>query len=183
MKSRSGLSAAVCAALLAGPGMATAADSVFDFYYGADKVAELRTTGNTGNTDFTFRFLTSPDTGAFINDLLLDMGWGDFKNTTASNVTTPIYAFDEKGFEGTGMQTKISFPMPNKGDGRFVVGEAATWTINGAFDGPARVHVNAFIDGKSVKLTTPVPEAGSLAMALVGLGVLGLFGRLRRNRN
>jgi hypothetical protein len=110
--------------------------------------------------------------------VLLDMGKGAFANTTDSSITTPTYSLNAGGFEGTGMQSKVSFPMGD-GSGRFSVGETATWSITGEFDGPTRLHVNAFIDGWSVKLTTPVPEPESYAMALVALGVLGAFRRLR----
>jgi hypothetical protein len=177
MKSRFGLPTVLLPLLFGGTAPAWAGEAVYDFFYGSDKVAVLTTTGNTA---FTFTFLSAPDTGAFINDILLDMGSGKFSNTTAG-ATTPTYAFNEKGFEGTGMQTKISFPMRNGLD-RLTSGERASWTIEGAFDGPARVHVNAFINGDSVKLTTPVPEPETYAMALVALGVLGAFRRLRRSK-
>jgi PEP-CTERM motif len=180
MKSRGGLSAVVLATLVAGAGPASATDAVYEFYYGdgAQPVARLTTTGNTA---FSFAFLSAPSTGAFINDILLDMGSGVFTNTTINGSTTPTYSYSAGGYEGTGMQTKISFPMAN-GSGRLIVGETAMWKIEGAFDGPARLHVNAFIDGKSVKLTTPVPEPESYAMALAALGVLGVSRRLSRSK-
>jgi len=178
VKLKNAFPAVVLAALVAGAAPASAAD--YDFYYGAQHVAKLTA---TGNTDFTFSFLSAPDPGAFINDILLDMGPGTFTNTTASSVTTPTYSYSAGGYEGTGMQTKISFPMPN-GTGRLTVGETASWRILGAFDGPARLHVNAFIGGESVKLnlTTPVPEPESYAMALAALGVLGAYRRFSRNK-
>jgi hypothetical protein len=178
MKSRTAFSTAALAALTAGAVPALAAD--YDFYYGAQQVARLTA---TGNTNFTFSFLAAPDPGAFINDILLDMGPGTFTNTTSSGVTTPTYSYSAGGYEGTGMQTKISFPMPN-GAGRLTVGETASWTITGAYDGPARLHVNAFIGGESVKLNlmTPVPEPELYAMALVALGVLGGYRRFSRGK-
>lgn len=179
VKSRNVFSAVVAAALVAGAAPALAVD--YDFYYGAQQVAKLTT---TGNTDFTFSFLSAPDPGAFINDILLDMGLGTFTNTTVNGVTTPTYSYRAGGYEGTGMQTKISFPMPD-GAARLAVGETASWRIAGAFDGPARLHVNAFIGGESVKLnlTTPVPEPESYAMAVAALGVLGAYRRFSRNKS
>ena len=178
MKSRDSLSAVALAALMAGAAPASAAD--YDFFYSgyAPAVARL---SKTGNTDFTFSFLSAPDVGAFINDILLGMGQGAFTNTTALGTTTPTYSFDAGGYEGTGMQTRISFPMAN-GSGRLTVGEKATWRIAGVFDGPTQLHVNAFINGQSVKLTTPVPEPESYAMALVALGVLGAYRRFSRGK-
>jgi hypothetical protein len=177
MKSRNALSAVALTALMAGAVPASAAD--YDFFYDGSLQAVARLS-TTGNTEFTFSFLSAPDAGAFINDILLDMGQGAFTNTTVGT-TTPTYSFNAGGYEGTGMQTKISFPMAN-GAGRLTVGETATWTIAGAFDGPSRLHVNAFIDGQSVKLMTPVPEPESYAMALVALGVLGAYRRFARGR-
>jgi hypothetical protein len=179
MNSRSSLSTVLFATLVVGAAPASAAESLYDFYYGALKVATLKTTDNTA---FSFSFFAQPEgsSGAFINDILLDMGYGSF--TPDNTDTTPTYEFREKGFEGTGMQTKISFPTEGNGDERFAVGETANWMIGGAFDGPARLHVNAFINGGSVKLTTPVPEPEAYAMALVALGVLGAFRRFRRDK-
>lgn len=179
MKSRNALSAVALVALVASAVPASAAD--YDFFYGGSAQAVARLSA-TGNTAFSFSFLSAPDAGAFINDILLDMGQGAFTNTTVGGSTTPTYSFDAGGYEGTGMQTKISFPMAN-GSGRLNVGESASWTIVGAFDGPARLHVNAFIDGRSVKLTSPVPEPESYAMALVALGVLGGYRRFIRGRS
>lgn len=177
MKARIGLSSMLMATLMAGVSQASAA--VYDFYYGSLKVAALTT---TGSTDFSFAFLAAPDLGsAFINDLLLDMTSGSFTNTTASSITTPSYDYKAGGFEGTGLQTKISFPTSD-GPERLTVGETSTWTITGAFDGPARLHVNAFIGGESVKLVSVVPEPEAYAMALAALGVLGVFGQLRRSK-
>lgn len=161
-------------------GAAPAMASDYDFYYGSTHVARLTA---TGGTDFSFSFLAAPDPDAFINDILLDMGSGLFTNTTGASVTVPTYSFKDGGYEGTDLQTKVSFPNPNnpaEGYLRLTIGETATWTITGAFDGPARLHVNAFIGDKSVKLVSVIPEPEAYLLALAALGVLGVARQHRR---
>lgn len=161
------------------------ANGVLDFYYGSLKVGELT---SSNSTDFSFAFLATLDGApAFINDILLDIGNGAFTNTTSAAVTTPSYSYSAGGFEGTGLRSKVSFPLANNvPSARFTVGETATWSIAGTFGDSARAHVNALVynattgDYDSVKLTSVVPEPEAYAMALSALGVLAVFRRRRQ---
>jgi hypothetical protein len=181
MGSRFAVTAVAVGALIVGAAPASGAED-YDFLYRGEAVATLSTTAAAGITSFSFTLLSAPSRGAFINDILLDMGRGAFSSPANQDMRRPSYSYREAGFQGTGLQTKISF-QEAQGPGRFRIGETATWTIAGAFDGPAQVHINAFLNGESIKLTTPVSEPESYAMALVALGVLGAYRRFSRSKS
>lgn len=171
---------------------APAKADVVGFYYNTDLVATLTT---SANTDFSLAFLYAPAGSgvAFINDLLLEYpgAWGG--NLTFSNLdgdTAPAASAQgcqSCSFEGTDANIKVSWPTAGNGD-RFNEGETSKFRITTTDPDRwdfSRLHVNAFLNGNSIKLTgsdctngqctSRVPEPGSLALmslALIGAGVI-----------
>lgn len=156
---------------------------VVDFYYSGAAMATMST---TGSTDFSLQFLTAPSSStAFINELFMAGPGGTFTDTSSATSITASY--DATGFTNAGytFNWKLDFPQPNNA-ARFIVGETATWSIvttdPNAWDFNM-LHINAFLDGQSIKLvgcergstgcgSNDVPEPASLA--LLGASLLGL---------
>ena len=159
------------------------------FYYDGDLMATLTT---SGSTNFSLAFIGAPDSTAFINDLLLEYT-GSLAGTTFGQLggdTADPVSFCTAGpgcaVEGTDANVKVSWATAG-GDARFQIGETSNFSItttDASLWDFTRLHINAFLDGESIKLTgsdctdrtcTPpggsVPEPGSLA--LIGLALLG----------
>jgi hypothetical protein len=170
--------------------------TLYTFTYGGSSVATLNT---SGTTLFEFNFSAQPagSTGAFINDVNLDYtsSISNCNNLTFAAIADPSTGMtstcDKNGYTNAGdsYNYKIDFPNSNNLD-RFVVGELAKWSImttDPSNWGLAMVHINAFINGQSVKLygcTDPndckppvVPEPTPLS--LIGIGLLALLGARR----
>jgi PEP-CTERM motif len=79
-----------------------------------------------------------------------------------------------------------AFDSPNGNSGGINGGEWAAFTVtgtSGAMDFLSGLHVRSLFNGQSesfVTVTTPVPEPGTYALMLAGLGVIGFVMRRRR---
>lgn len=164
---------------------------VVDFYYSGSVMATMTT---SGSTNFNLQFLAAPSaSSAFINELFMAGPGGTFTDTSSSTSITPSYS--AAGFTNAGytFNWKLDFPQPNK-PARFTVGEEASWSIvttdPNAWDFNM-LHINAFLDGDSIKLVgcergtvncggNDVPEPVSLA--LLGAGLLGLAAARRQSK-
>ncbi len=175
--------------------MASAQAAIIDFRFGADVVATMTT---SGSTDFLLNFTYAPATAgvAFINDLLLTgPTTGTFSHLSGEMGTACKTSSPGCAAEGTGATWKISWPTSGgPSSNRFLEGESSSFRIAPsdltAWDF-SRLHINAFLDGQSIKLTgctrgdpacepNKIPEPGTLA--LLGLGLVGLAAASRRRK-
>ncbi|HKX94685.1 MAG TPA: FxDxF family PEP-CTERM protein [Methylibium sp.] len=187
MQSR--LKALAAASLIATGGAANAL--IVDFYDGTDLIATMET---SLGTVFELDFVAAPSSGAFIDYINLAGPGGLFLNLGSQAASA---SYSAGGFTDAGetYNWRVDFPNSNgPGSDRFAVGDTATWTI--AVTDPDAwdfnmLHVNAFLNGESIKLescvrgadcvpTTPIPEPSTYALMLAGLGIVGWMARRRR---
>lgn len=183
------LKALVAAGLIATGGAANAL--IVDFYDGTDLIATMET---SLGTVFELDFVAAPSSGAFIDYINLAGPGGLFLNL-GSQAASASYSAGGFTDAGNTYNWRVDFPNSNgPGSDRFRVGDTASWTI--AVTDPEAwdfnmLHVNAFLNGESIKLescvrgadcvpTTPIPEPSTYALMLAGLGVVGWMARRRR---
>jgi hypothetical protein len=175
---------------------APAKADVISFFNGTDLVATLTT---SAGTDFRLDFLYAPagPGTAFINDLLLEytgslssLGVANLGGDSAPNATFCGAGSSGCAMEGTDANVKVSWPTSGGGD-RFNEGEFSLFRITPTSPSEwdfSRLHINAFLDGESIKLTGSdctdggctgkVPEPATLT--LISLALLGAGIALRR---
>ena len=130
----------------------------YNFYSGSDLVMTLST---SGTTTFVLNFVYAPEGAgtSFVNNVLLqNTGGATLANSTFTSLGTQVGTASYKagGYESGPWNWKISFPTAGSpGTNRFLEGESASWKIEStvlsdwAF---GQTHINAFLDGKSIKL-------------------------------
>lgn len=139
----------------------------------------------------SFELTNSAPSGAFITDfytLGASGEAGDFADQTLTEYTySPTFKVNV-ATSGVGYNYDFSYPTPAQQD-RFLSGDTASWTITGegvtfdSFTNPLKmmVHVQGLPDGSSQKIgaVTHMPEPGTYAMLLAGLGIMGAMARRR----
>jgi hypothetical protein len=184
------LKPAFAAALLCAAGAANATS--MSFFDGATEVAVLTW---SGSTDFSLEFLTAPDAGAFIKNVKFQGPAGTFADTDSTTASSATFCPTGCTDAGTDYNWAIEFGTAND-DGRLVIGETATWSITvtdpDAFDIPGLVHINAYLNDESIKLSgcltgsqgcgpiPAIPEPQTYALMLAGLGIVGFLAKRRR---
>ncbi|HMM54711.1 MAG TPA: PEP-CTERM sorting domain-containing protein [Candidatus Desulfobacillus sp.] len=190
------------ATLLARPALADSYS--FDFINDKDAgmlanpIATLTFTDIVGGVEVTlqnsFGWIPS-HASAFITELGFAGPTGTLAWTGGETITGSSWkpTYNKAGLSG--LNWTVNWATAN-GPGRFTEAEFSSWTILGAgvtaadFNVPMHVHLqglngdftkgedSAWVRGVPV---TPVPEPGSMAMLLAGLGLMGVVAR-RRSR-
>jgi len=182
---------AVAAMLVCAAGAASAA--TMSFFDGATEVATLTW---SGGTDFSLTFLTAPDASAFVKSIEFVGPSGTFSDTDSTTSSSGTFCAAGCMDAGTAYNWDVEFTTANNA-GRLTIGETATWSISptsaDAFGAPGLVHINAYLNGDSIKLdgcstgsegcgpVPSIPEPQTYALMLAGLGVLGFLGKRRRS--
>lgn len=128
--------------------------------------------------------------------------WATAFSSTGSTQTITELTVDPNG-KNAGYDFFLSISFPSKNSDRFLDGDTASWTIQGASvadftnlvsgnsaDSAALVHVQGITGGNSDSykylagdgVLAPVPEADTWAMMLAGLGLVG-FMTARRTKS
>jgi len=182
----------VVAAVLACVAGAAGAASM-SFFDGSTEVATLTW---SGGTDFSLTFLTAPSSNAFIKNVEFEGPNGTFSDTDSTTSSSASFCASGCIDAGTAYNWDVEFTTANN-PGRLTIGETATWTISptsaDGFGVPGLVHINAYFNGESIKLSgclstdencgppvPSIPEPQTYAMMLAGIGVLGFLARRRR---
>lgn len=149
-------------------------------------VATLSITDIVGGAQFDLTAILTP--GAFIDYFKFSGPDGTFAALAGQTIDSGVFGSSTDAslqFDWT-----VQFPNSNApGGDRFLSGDTASWTVTGAGldaadfafaagTSPMLAHVNALPDGSSIKVS-PVPEPGTYAMMLAGLGMLALVARRR----
>jgi len=165
--------------------LSAGAVSAATYNYGVGTTAYVQLT-TSGNTNYTFEFLSAPSSAAFINDIFIGTSpQGTFGSFAAviGTVAPPVATFGNVP-SVSGANWTINFQNSNS-PGRFNVGEKVSFSItDAAFVNSGEIHINAFNNGASVKLglVTAVPEPETYALMLAGLGVVAFIARRRKQQ-
>jgi hypothetical protein len=157
-----------------------------------DGTALRATLTMSGTTDFSLSFLSAPDSGAYVDQLYFQGPAGTFADTDTTTLSSATFCAAGCNIAGTDYNWEIQFPNAND-ENRLILGETATFSITvtdpNDFGLPAGIHLNAFINGQSVRLdgcvsdcgpVPGIPEPETYALMLAGLGVVGFMAKRRR---
>lgn len=160
------------------------------YFDGATEVATLSWNTVGTLTTFALDFITAPTTGAhgaFVDLVRFQGTNGTFHDTDTTALSTGTFASGVDASYHYDWTTQFSVAgSPAQLPNRLVVGETATWTINGptSFDlDGSLLHINNYVNGNSIKIfSSPVPEPGSSTLLLAGLALMGLVATRRGTR-
>lgn len=157
------------------------ADGSSDFYYLGTKVATFTWSASPVDTSFSLTLLTAPDPSAFVFSIEFQGPNGTFTDTDAVENSTGTYGLHTDA--SLQFTWEVNFATANT-PARLSIGDTATWTITpgpaDSFSGdPQLIHINAFLNGNSIKLVPGIPEPSTYAMMFAGLGVVGFMARRR----
>ena len=163
------------------------ADGSSDFYYLGTKVATFTWSSAPTDATFSLTLLSAPDPDAFVFSLEFQGPNGTFTDTDAVEDSTGTYGLHTDA----SLQFTWEVLFENSGGpsnpARLAIGDTATWTITpgpaDSFSGdPKLIHINAFLNGESIKLVPGIPEPSTYAMMFAGLGVVGFMARRRQRQ-